>query len=119
MTNQEKYQNESGVPHWKWQRRSALVLIPLVLWVLVSIVHHIGLDYDQTKTWLAHPVVAFLMIVFIASLFYHAKLGLQVIFEDYISDPSTLRSILSISNLVCWLAMFLGMASILKIVLGS
>lgn len=119
MSRTEDQKNEAGVPHWKWQRRSAIVLIPLTLWVLVSIVHHIGLDYAQTKAWVAHPVVALLLITFVCALFYHAKLGLQVIIEDYISKQSGRQSILRISNLICWIAMFVGFVSIFKIALAT
>lgn len=117
MSGVENQHNEPGVPHWKWQRRSAIVLIPLSLWVLVSIIHHIGLDYAQTQAWLANPIVALLLLIFVSALFFHAKLGLQVIIEDYISDQSARQSILRISNLICWIAMFVGLASIIKIVL--
>ena len=117
--NKIKDQDHAGVPHWKWQRRSALVLIPFTLWMVVNIVHHIGLDYESTHAWLSHPLVAILMIIFMIALFYHAKLGMQVIIEDYISDVSTRQSIVRISNLICWLAMFVGLASLIKIVLAA
>ena len=46
------------------------------------------------------------------------QLGLQVIIEDYISDVSGRQSILRISNLLCWIAMLIGVLSILKIALN-
>lgn len=119
MNRIENQANEAGVPHWKWQRRSAIVLIPLTLWVLVSIIHHIGLDYAQSQAWLANPVVALFLLIFVCALFFHAKLGLQVIIEDYISDQSARRAILRISNLICWIAMFVGAASIIKIAIAT
>ena len=79
---------EPAVGHWKGQRRSALVLIPLTLWLLYSLIHHIGVAHEQAYAWVSNPLVALLLILFIIALFYHAKLGLQVIIEDYISDIS-------------------------------
>ncbi len=110
--------NEPAVGHWKWQRRSALVLIPLSLWLLFSLVQHIGVAHEQAYRWVANPLVAVMLILFVVSLFYHAKLGLQVIIEDYISDISGRQSILRISNLLCWIAMLIGVLSILKIALN-
>lgn len=112
---QSSSHREAGVPHWKWQRRSALVLIPLSLWLLISLIHHVGVPHQQAYEWVSHPVVALLLLVFIFAMFYHAKLGLQVIIEDYIAEQNVRQSILKISNLLCWLAMLVGILSILKI----
>ena len=109
---------EPAVGHWKWQRRSAIVLIPLTLWLLYSLIHHIGTSHAQAYAWVANPLVAALLILFTIMLFYHAKLGLQVIIEDYISDISGRQSILRISNLLCWIAMLIGVLSIIKIALN-
>ena len=43
-----------------------------------------GADYQETRAWLASPVSAALMLLLIASGFYHARLGLQVVIEDYV-----------------------------------
>lgn len=110
--------DESAVAHWKWQRRTALVLVPLSLWLLFSLIRHIGASYQQAYDWVANPVVAVLLIIFISALFFHAKLGLQVIIEDYIADLSGRQAIIKISNLLCWIAMLVGVLSILKIVLN-
>jgi len=110
--------NEAGVPHWKWQRRSALVLIPLTLWLLFSLVGNLGAPYQQAYDWVANPLIAILLIAFIVAMFYHTKLGLQVIIEDYIADLSGRMAILKISNLLCWIAMFTGIVSVLKVAMN-
>ena len=113
-----KHKTDSPVAHWKGQRRSALVLIPLTLWLLYSLVHHIGVAHEQAYAWVSSPLVVFFLILFVIALFYHAKLGLQDIIEDYISEVSGRQSILRISNLLCWIAMLIGILSILKIALN-
>ena len=119
MNHAQQDQNmEPGLPHWKWQRRSALVLVPLCLWLLFSLVHHVGAPYQQAYDWVKNPLVAVLLIVFVVSMFYHAKLGFQTIIEDYIADLSGRSAILKISNLLCWIGMLVGIMSILKIALN-
>jgi len=119
MNNSEKaFVGEAGVPHWKWQRRSALVLIPLGLWLLYSLINHVGAPYQQAYDWVANPLVAVLLIIFVCAMFFHAKLGLQVIIEDYIADVSGQQAIVRISNSLCWIAMLVGVMSILKIALN-
>lgn len=73
-----------GVDHWFKQRLTAIANIPLVLWLIYSIVSLRGADFYTFTTWLAEPMNAILMILFILSAFYHAKLGTQVVVEDYI-----------------------------------
>ncbi len=75
----------SGVPHWMHQRITALANIPLVIWLIYSVMKLAGANYLEFTTWLSNPLHAGLMILLILSMFYHATLGLQVIYEDYIS----------------------------------
>jgi len=42
------------------------------------------------------------MILLIISLFWHAKLGLQVLTEDYVHDAGTKFGVLSLLNLLAF-----------------
>ena len=75
-----------GVEHWFMQRVTAIANIPLVIWLICSIVSLRGTDYAQFTTWLAQPINAILMILFLISTLIHAKLGSQVVTEDYIHN---------------------------------
>lgn len=75
-----------GVDHWFKQRITAISNIPLVLWFVYSIVQIKGASHAEFTGWLAEPINAILMILLIISVFYHAKLGTQVIVEDYIHN---------------------------------
>ncbi len=74
-----------GTDHWMKQKITAILNIPLVLWFVWSIVSLQGASHAQFVTWQAQPTNAVLMIMLIISVMYHAKLGAQVITEDYIS----------------------------------
>jgi succinate dehydrogenase / fumarate reductase membrane anchor subunit len=73
-----------GSQHWLQQRITAVANIPLVIWFVYSIVSLVGATHSEFTTWLAQPVNAILMILFIISVFYHAVLGSQVVVEDYV-----------------------------------
>lgn len=73
-----------GVDHWLKQKVTAIANIPLILWLIWSIVALQGASYAQFTSWLAQPLNAILMILTIISVMAHAKLGAQVITEDYI-----------------------------------
>ena len=73
-----------GVHHWMHQRITAIALIPLVIWLVWSIIDLKEATYTEFTTWLAAPWNAVLMILIILTAFYHAVLGVQVVVEDYI-----------------------------------
>jgi len=75
-----------GVDHWFKQRITAIANIPLVIWLVCSVVDLRTATHAEFTNWLAQPLNAILMILFIISVLYHAKLGAQVVTEDYIHN---------------------------------
>lgn len=75
---------KEGLHHWWVQRVSAVALIPLTIWFVASIVGLAGADHAAVAAWIGNPVVAVLMVLLVAAALYHAQLGMQVVYEDYI-----------------------------------
>jgi succinate dehydrogenase / fumarate reductase membrane anchor subunit len=75
---------KEGVGHWWGQRLSALALIPLGLWLVISLVCHAGADRATIVQWLGSPFTLGALALTIIAAFYHAMLGLQVVIEDYV-----------------------------------
>ena len=108
-----------GVEHWMKQKITALANIPLVLWLIWSILGLQGASYAEFTNWLAQPINAILMILLVLSVTVHAKLGAQVITEDYIT-----KKCLKNAKLIGQKLFFSAMAvacifSILKIAFGG
>jgi succinate dehydrogenase / fumarate reductase membrane anchor subunit len=76
-----------GVGHWWAQRVSAIALVPLSLWLSASLIALAGADHATVALWLSQPLAAVLLLATIVAAFWHAALGMQVIYEDYISTP--------------------------------
>lgn len=108
-----------GVEHWVMQKVTALANIPLVLWLVISIVGLQGASYAQFTAWLAAPLNAVLMILTIISVFYHAKLGTQVIVEDYISCKCMKKAMLIGLKLAFFALGTACVFSVLKIAFGA
>ena len=77
---------KSGTHHWVQQRVTAVGNVLLVLWLIFSLLRLPGLDHDSVTTWLAQPLVAVPMMLMLVNIFYHLRLGLQVVVEDYVHD---------------------------------
>ncbi|GIX36434.1 MAG: succinate dehydrogenase membrane anchor subunit [Lysobacteraceae bacterium] len=73
-----------GTQHWWLQRLTAVGLALLVPWFLWLAVTLAGADAFTVRALLAQPLHAVLMLAFVICLFWHARLGLQVVIEDYI-----------------------------------
>lgn len=79
---------KDGVGHWWAQRVTAVALVPLTLWFVTSLAAHVGQDHTAVMAWLSSPVVAVALVLYLAALFYHSQLGLQVVVEDYVHSES-------------------------------
>ena len=75
---------KSGTGHWWAQRLTAIALIPLIIWFIVSLVIMTGSGHETAIAWIGNPVTAVLLVLLIVAGFHHMQLGLQVVIEDYI-----------------------------------
>lgn len=76
---------KEGVHHWWAQRVSALALIPLVIWFVISLYGVLGEDHATVTEWVGQPLTSVLLVTLIIATFYHGAQGLQVVYEDYIA----------------------------------
>ncbi len=68
---------------WR-QRLTAIANVTLTLFVVLSIVTHIGVGYDEMRLYFSRPVVAIVMLAFVISAAIHMRIGLGEIIEDYV-----------------------------------
>jgi succinate dehydrogenase / fumarate reductase membrane anchor subunit len=108
-----------GTRHWWLQRVTAIVLIPLTIWFIFSLLHLVDADHGEFIVWMLQIGNSILLIVFLAIIFYHAQLGMQVVLEDYVSGHSLQVSLIRGVQFSCFCMSGLSILSILKIVFGS
>ena len=110
---------KEGVAHWWAQRLTALALVPLTLWFVVSLVGLTGADHAAVAAWAGSPLVAALLIFLMVATFYHAYLGLQVVIEDYIhSEALKLTSLLLVKAAALLLGL-IGVLAVLRLLVGG
>ncbi len=80
---------KSGTAHFWWQRVTAVFLLVLSPWILGMLIALVGADHAQVQAALAKPANAIALALFAISLFWHSRLGLQVVVEDYIHHRPT------------------------------
>jgi succinate dehydrogenase / fumarate reductase membrane anchor subunit len=77
--------------HFIMQRLTAMIQVPLVLWLAFSLALHAGDSHAEFMAWLSRPLTAALLIVFLLSIAYHFRLGLGEIVDDYVHKASALK----------------------------
>ncbi len=77
---------KSGSLHWWRERVTALALLPLSLYFVVSVIRLLGADQARMAAYMAEPWNSALFLALIIIMFYHLSLGVQVVVEDYVSN---------------------------------
>lgn len=107
-----------GVGHWTRQRLTAVSNLLLVLWFVFSAMALAGADYEQVRAWLASPLSASLMILLVISIVYHARLGLQVVIEDYVHHEGARLASLAAVTLIAFALAVACIVAVLKVSIG-
>lgn len=71
--------------HWWLQRLTAILLLPLSYWLIAFLQLAFQANYFEMLEWLALPLNKIALILWFLIAFFHAIIGLKVVFEDYIS----------------------------------
>ena len=108
----------SGTDHFWRQRLTAVANIPLTIAAVVIIIMLLGRNQAAAAQILGSPPVAIVMLLFIASITMHMRIGMQVIIEDYVHDEIA-KLALIMANAFFTIAIALTMAfGILKLAFG-
>jgi succinate dehydrogenase / fumarate reductase membrane anchor subunit len=110
---------KAGTEHWIAERVTAVALVPLVVWFLVGLVMNAGADYEAARDWIGHPVNTVLMILLLGSMFHHAQLGMQVIYEDYIHTEWLKVFSIYATKFAAYLLAAGGIFAVLKVAFGG
>jgi succinate dehydrogenase / fumarate reductase membrane anchor subunit len=108
----------NGRREWKLQRFTALALIPLALYFVASMLRLATSDQVTAAAWLASPLPALLVILFVLAVFTHALVGLRSVLLDYVHTHARLLAaellmraaviILAAASVLAVLKLFLG-----------
>ena len=108
----------SGTRDFWRQRLTAVANVPLTIAVIIIIITLLGRNQAAVAQILGAPLVAIIMLLFVASVTVHMRIGMQVIIEDYVHDEST-KLTLIMANTFFAIAVALASAfGILKLSFG-
>ena len=74
---------------WILHRISAIILAPLYIWLYFSFISLLEKNYSEAIYFFKNPLFVILTIMVFFVGFFHAKISLSEIFEDYIHNKKT------------------------------
>ncbi|TVR07427.1 MAG: succinate dehydrogenase, hydrophobic membrane anchor protein [Salinarimonadaceae bacterium] len=101
-----------GTEHFWRQRVSAVANALLVLPVVIIVAMIAGRPQAEAVAIVSHPFAAILLALFVVSIAYHMRLGMQIIIEDYVHGKGAKVAAL-IAN--TFFAVLVGAASLFAI----
>tara|TARA_Y100000590_G_scaffold470100_1_gene661975 strand:+ start:12473 stop:12832 length:360 start_codon:yes stop_codon:yes gene_type:complete len=112
----KRYMSE-GTKHFLLQRISAIINIPLTLFLFVIIFNLPGMSYIEIVASIKNPFIFFLLTVLIINYSLHMKLGMEMIIEDYIHTPKKLAAALILNRLAYSTVIVVSLVSLALIIL--
>lgn len=103
---------KTGSHSWLMQRISAVALIPLVIWLVLSVFEVAQDPITYMPIFFAYPLNAFMGILFVVFSLYHGSLGMKEVIEDYVSNKTKKHFYIMLIN---FLSIVTGTASIVAI----
>jgi len=105
-----------GPHHWLLQRFTGAGNLLLALYLAFSVLLLPDLSYDNAFRWLSQPAGALPMALLIVSVFWHARLGLQVMIEDYVHGPGRRFAVILVLNLATFAGAAFALLCVARIV---
>jgi succinate dehydrogenase / fumarate reductase membrane anchor subunit len=109
----------AGAHHWLIQRFTAVGNVVLMIFLLTSFLLLPDFAYETVASWLSSPVPATAMILLVVTTFWHARLGLQVLIEDYVQNSGTKFGLFALLNIAAFGGGAFAIISVARLALGG
>ena len=108
----------SGTGHFWRQRLTAVANIPLTIAAIFIIITLLGRNQAAAAQILGSPLVAIILLLFVASVTVHMWIGMQVIIEDYVHDESAKLTLIMANTFFAIVVALASAFGILKLSFG-
>ena len=109
---------KSGTDDFIRQRLTAIANIPLTIGAVLIVTSVIGRNHAAVAQILGSTPVAIVMLLFIISVFYHMRIGMQAIIEDYVHEERAKYALLILNTFFTIAVGFSSIYAILKLSFG-
>jgi succinate dehydrogenase / fumarate reductase, membrane anchor subunit len=89
---------KTGTAHFWHQRLTAVANVPLTIAFVLIVFALLGRNHAAAQQILGTPLVAIVMLLFIGSITYHMRIGMQVIIEDYVHEETAKLALIMLNT---------------------
>jgi succinate dehydrogenase / fumarate reductase membrane anchor subunit len=89
---------KTGTAHFWHQRLTAVANVPLTIAFVLIVVALLRSNHAYAQQILGSPLVAIVMLLFIGSITYHMRIGMQVIIEDYVHEETAKLALIMLNT---------------------
>ncbi|MGV3512340.1 succinate dehydrogenase, hydrophobic membrane anchor protein [Novosphingobium sp. ERW19] len=111
--------SHEGTHHWLTARLTAVGNLVLIPFLIVSLALLPDYTYATVRGWVARPLPSIALILIMINTFTHARMGVQVMLEDYVHEEGGKIAAWLLVNAVPFAAAAFGILSVLRIALGG
>ncbi len=106
---------KTGSHHWMMQRISAIALLPLIIWLVLSFVQIAEDPQEYLPVFFAYPLNAVMGILLISTSLYHGSLGMRVVIEDYIANKTKMHFYIMLVHFISIATAVAGIVAIVRL----
>ena len=108
-----------GAGHWVLMQATSAGALITCAYLVVSFLLLPDLSYATVSGWLRGLGPSFALALLIVAVFWHSRLGLQVLIEDYVDHPGRRFASLLLVNLAAFAGAAFGLLCLIRIALGA
>ncbi len=109
----------SGTREFWRQRLTGAANVPLTIGFVILVVMLIGRPYADAVALLSSPVAAVILLLLIASVAIHMRIGMQVVIEDYVHNEAFKVVALAANTFFAILVAAASAVAVLKLTFGA
>ena len=107
-----------GAGHWVLMQATSAGALITCAYLVVSFLLLPELSYATVSGWLKGLGPSFALALLVVAVFWHSRLGLQVLIEDYVDHPGRRFAALLVVNLAAFAGAAFGLLCLIRIALG-
>ena len=108
-----------GTRHWWQQRLTSVALVPLGLIFAVMVLRLAGAPREILAATFARPLAAAIALLVLGAGYWHLKLGLNEVIEDYVHHESSKALAQRLVGAACAVLGLAGMLAVLRLALSG
>ena len=108
-----------GAGHWVLMQATSAGALITCAYLVISFLLLPDLSFETLTSWLRGLGPSFAIALLIVAVFWHSRLGLQVLVEDYVEHSGRRFAAMLVINLAAFAGAAFGLLCLIRIALGA